>query len=201
MIFTSSLPIESRHEIVDMGDLSIVIGDPSRLRFAPGSTITIHSWGRFPFSSMEFMFNECDVTLCKGSPVFAPGCSLKGTFFRCANFNQMFMWNVSNVTNMSFMFYGCRSFSRMLLWDTSNVTDMSYMFDGCNSLKWPTNMDTSNVKSMVRMFAGCSSMVEMPVFDTSKVTDMRDMLLGCDKELSISYLSENEPLYDSHPGY
>ena len=59
------------------------------------------------------------------------------------SFNQdISNWNVSNVTNMSYMFYECKklkydkSFDK---WNVSNVTDMESMFKGCNKLyyKYP----------------------------------------------------------------
>ena len=155
MIFTSSHPILSDHEIKTIDGLSHVVGDPSELRFRP-SSVTIHSWGRFPFSSMERMFKLCDVEiLCDESPVFAPGCSLWEMFSGCLNFNQNLPWETSNVADMSFMFYNCLAFNQLLVWDTSNVTDMGYMFAWCGSLTRFPDWNTANAAGVREMFIGC----------------------------------------------
>ena len=42
------------------------------------------------------------------------------------------MWDVSNVTDMSWMFWGAESFDGDISeWDVSNVTDMDGIFDDC----------------------------------------------------------------------
>ena len=182
MIFTSSHPIVSNHTIEVIGGLSHVVGDPSGLRFALGSMVTIRSWGSEPFSSMEFMFEDCEVTLCGESPVFAPRCSLKGMFRSCSRFNEDISgWNTSNVTNMRSMFMYCGSFNQNLPWDTSNVINMSHMFFGCTSFNQNLHWDTSRVAVMSHMFFGCTRFNQNLVWDTSKVTTMREMLLGCSR--------------------
>ena len=52
--------------------------------------------------------------------------------FRLRDFNQPIgNWDVSNVTDMSFMFASTSSFNQPIEnWDVSNVTDMSGMFEG-----------------------------------------------------------------------
>ena len=181
MIFESSLPIFSDHTIEVTNGLSRVIGDPSGVRFPRGSTVTIHSWGSSPFSSMEFMFEECEVTiLCDESPVFSPGCSLKGMFRWCANFNHdISHWDTSNITNMRGMFDDCGRFNHDLRWNTSNVTDMSYMLAGCTRFNQNLRWNTSKVTDMSYMFFGCRSFSRNLQWDTSKVTDMRHMFHGC----------------------
>ena len=181
MIFASSLPIVSAHAIEVIGELSHVVGDPSGLQFAGGSTVTIHSWGTFPFSSMESMFRSCDVKiLCDESPVFAPDCSLMGMFHGCRRFNQDLRWDTSNVSSMKFMFYGCRSFNQNLLWNVSNVIDMDCMFADCGSFDQDlSHWDTSKVTDMSHMFLCCRSFNQNLCWDTSKVTNMRFMFYGC----------------------
>ena len=186
MIFTSSRPIESAHAIEVIGELSHVIGDPSGLRFECNSTVTIHSWGTFPFSSMKSMFRSCDVKiLCDESPVFAPGCTLRGMF--CfSNINQNLRWDTSEVTDMSSMFLCCSDLNQIFLWNTSKVTDMSHMFAGCESLNQGLHFDTSKVTDMRAMFYGCKSFDQGLHFDTSKVTDMSNMFHGCAASAGIS---------------
>ena len=179
MFFTSSRPIASGHKIETIGELSHVVGDPSGLWFAVGSTVIIHSWGKVPFSSMERMFDGCDVKiLCDESPVFAPGCTLRGMF--CfSNINQNLRWDTSEVTDMSSMFLCCSDLNQIFLWNTSKVTDMSDMFARCEILNQGLHFDTSKVTDMRAMFVECTSFDQGLHFDTSKVTDMSHMFRGC----------------------
>lgn len=71
-------------------------------------------------------------------------------------------WNVSKVTNMSWMFFGCSSLVALDVsyWDTSNVESACLMFRNCSSL---TALDLSNwnisaIKDITGMFSGCSSL-------------------------------------------
>ena len=44
-------------------------------------------------------------------------------------------WNVSNITDMSYMFCHCEKFNQDISkWNVSNVQNMSYMFDCCKKL-------------------------------------------------------------------
>ena len=69
-------------------------------------------------------------------------------------------WDVSNVTDMSFMFADCTQFNGDLsVWDVSNVTDMSFMFKNCQKLK--CNLSSWDVRKDVNtkfMFDGCDKM-------------------------------------------
>ena len=66
-------------------------------------------------------------------------------------------WNVSSVTDMSWMFLDCKFFNQDISkWDVSKVSNMSYMFYGCASF----NQDISkwnvyNVKHHDYMFEKC----------------------------------------------
>jgi surface protein len=89
-------------------------------------------------------------------------------FHRAKTFNQPIGdWDTSNVTKMNYMFYGAEAFNQPIGdWDTSNVTDMSYMF-------------SSNVTDMSYMFYGAKAF-NQPIgeWDTSNVTDMSYMFFG-----------------------
>ena len=71
-------------------------------------------------------------------------------------------------------------------WDVSNVTNMSYMFYACNTLKsvgYISDWDVSNIKSMCGMFYACDeleSVVDISKWDVSNVTDMSNMFCGCE---------------------
>ena len=75
------------------------------------------------------------------------------------DFSGIEKWNVSNVTDMSFLFGNCENFNQDISnWDVSNVKDMSYMFKGCKKFnqdisKW----DTSRAIDMQEMFNGCTN--------------------------------------------
>ena len=68
-------------------------------------------------------------------------------------------WDVSNVTNMSYMFYGCSNFNCDLSkWDVHNGFDITRMFFACKSFNQNiSDWDISNVKSMESMFEGCEN--------------------------------------------
>ena len=68
-------------------------------------------------------------------------------------------WDVSGVTDMSYMFHGARSFNQPLnKWNVSNVTNMGWMFYYAKSFNQPLNSwDVSNVQSMINMFDGAIS--------------------------------------------
>ena len=100
-------------------------------------------------------------------------------FVRMENFNENISnWNVANVTNMTRMFYGASSFNQDIGgWETDNVTDMSYMFSGASSFNQHLNgWETSNVTDMSNMFSGATSYNKsMSRWDVAKVTDMSRM--------------------------
>ena len=69
----------------------------------------------------------------------------------------MFLWDVSNVTDMIYMFYRCEAFNQDISgWDVSNVTDMSYMFAWCENFNQDiSSWDVSNVKYFTNIFYNC----------------------------------------------
>ena len=76
--------------------------------------------------------------------------------FKDSKFNgDISKWDVSNVTNMSYMFAYADSFNQSISkWNTSRVTDMYRMFCGASSFnqsldKW----NTSKVKDMRYIFS------------------------------------------------
>ena len=67
-------------------------------------------------------------------------------------------WDVSNVTDMSWMFCQCENFNQDISnWDVSNVKNTSSMFYKCKSFNQDiSNLDFSNVNDMSYMFYYCS---------------------------------------------
>ena len=78
--------------------------------------------------------------------------------FQNPDFNgHISQWDVSNVTNMSYMFYRCKSFSQDISnWDVSKVISMWGMFYGCKDFNQDiSSWDVSKVKDMKYMFDYC----------------------------------------------
>jgi len=129
------------------------------------------------------------------------------------NFNaDISKWDVSNVTDMSYMFFGADSFKQDISsWNVSKVTDMSYMFKGFGvpsrffgdiSVKQKDYIkdltkdigeigrwDVSNVTNMRRMFSGTVYNPDISNWDVSNVIDMSYMF-------SISIFNQNISNWD-----
>ena len=66
-------------------------------------------------------------------------------------------------------------------WNVTLVTDMSYLFSRMKKFNAPIDQwNTSEVTNMDRMFAAASSFNQPITMDTSKVTDMEDMFKYAD---------------------
>ena len=92
-------------------------------------------------------------------------------------------WDVSGVTDMSYMFLDAGSFNSDLTpWDVSNVADMSQMFAYAGSFNGDlSTWDVSGVAGMSQMFAYAGSFNgDLSMWDVSGVTDMGDMFDGAD---------------------
>ena len=82
-------------------------------------------------------------------------------FFDCEELKSvgdLSSWDVSNVTDMSFMFRDCNCLNPdVSSWDVSNVTDMSSMFYRCKKFNQDiSSWNISNVTDMHCMFFGCA---------------------------------------------
>jgi surface protein len=73
-------------------------------------SIDFQKWNISNVTSMENLFNKCEV--------------IKG----------ISEWDVSNVKDMSGMFSGCNNIPDISKWDVSNVKDMNHLFSGCNNI-------------------------------------------------------------------
>ena len=115
------------------------------------------------------------------------------------NFNaDISKWDVSNVTDMSYMFFGADSFKQDISsWNVSKVTDMSYMFKGFGVISDSSSSlsvkqkdyikdltkdrgeigrwDVSNVANMRSMFSGAPYNPDISNWDVSNVIDMSYM--------------------------
>jgi surface protein len=97
-------------------------------------------------------------------------------------FNQTIgSWNVSNVTDMNSMFYNATAFNQPIeSWNVSNVTNMNSMFWFATSFNQPiASWDVSNVMEMMGMFWGATSF-NQPIgsWNVGRVTYMYGMFNG-----------------------
>ena len=103
-------------------------------------------------------------------------------FNSAQNFNQpLNNWNVSNVTVMVRMFMDAQMFNQPLdNWDVSNVTDMSYMFSNAQEFNQPLdNWNVSNVTNMDTMFSDNPNFNQpLNNWDVSNVTNMSYMFFN-----------------------
>ncbi len=88
-------------------------------------------------------------------------------------------WDVSSVTDMSFMFSGSSFNQPIGDWDVSSVTDMSFMFSGSSFNQPIGDWDVSSVTDMNSMFSN-KSQFDQPIgdWDVSSVTNMSSMFSG-----------------------
>ena len=105
----------------------------------------------------------------------------KVTFFFSKFNSDISKWNVSNVTDMSWMFYGASQFnSDLSRWNVSNVTNMRYMF--MESLQFNSDLsrwNVSNVTDMGWMFYRASQFnSDLSQWDISNVTNLHFMFYG-----------------------
>jgi len=89
-------------------------------------------------------------------------------------------WDVSNVTDMSFVFNQTNFTGDLSSWDVSNVTDMSYMFIGADNFNSDlSSWDVSNVTDMSNMFYSSDNFnSDLSSWDVSNVTNMNGMFSG-----------------------
>jgi surface protein len=99
------------------------------------------------------------------------------------NFNESLNnWNVSNVTTMRSMFAGCYNFNSPLnKWNVSRVTNMDSMFSRCYSFNQSlNNWNVSNVTNMDGMFQMCPNFnQQLNNWNVSNVTNMDSMFYAC----------------------
>ncbi|MEP2608760.1 MAG: LamG-like jellyroll fold domain-containing protein, partial [Cyclobacteriaceae bacterium] len=143
--------------------------------------MTIEQWGDIAWESMQQAFMGCsNLDMAATDYPDLSGVTNMSQMFRATgmSFSGDFSgWDVSNVTNISFMFSGSQFDGNIDSWDVSNVTDMSYLFyvnpvfNG-NISGWVT----SSVVNMSRAFSHTSVFNQnIGGWDVSNVTQMEGM--------------------------
>ena len=127
------------------------------------SAINLSSWNTQSATTMESMFqNQVNIV----------------------GISQSF--NMSNVTNTSYMFTSCQSMTNLAVsgWNVGNVTNMYRMFDDCTSLASPlvvNNWNVGKVQNMSEVFRKCSSLTYLSLnnWNVSNVTTFERLFSGC----------------------
>ena len=92
-----------------------------------------------------------------------------------ARYGHISHWDVSAVTNMSYMFHDATEFNGDLSsWDVSAVTNMEYMFKDATAFNVDlSSWDVSAVTNMCNMFDGATAFNgDLSSWDVSRVTNM-----------------------------
>ena len=104
-----------------------------------------------------------------------------GDCSRSIYFGPIGEWDVSGVTEMTYVFAGTPSFNADISnWNVERVTDMSTMFHGATSFdadisKW----NVSSVTNTLWMFYGATSFnADISNWNMARVTDTRTCLVG-----------------------
>ena len=110
--------------------------------------------------------------------------NLSGMFAECEKFvEDVSLWKVDNVENMSSLFDICKSYNGKGLekWNVSNVKDMSCMFRSNNKNEVDLkDWDVSNVENMSYMFADCSDIkTDFSHWKTGACKNFRRMFSNC----------------------
>ena len=101
---------------------------------------------------------------------------------KCENlYGKIKEWDMSSVTDMSYIFYNALSFNQDISnWDVSSVTNMRGMFCGAEAFNRNiSNWDVSSVTDMYGMFWNAKAFnQDISNWDVSSVTNMNNMFLN-----------------------
>jgi surface protein len=153
-------------------------GEGDRLKL-----LEVSNWGTIPWTTMLRAFYNCSNLKISATdmPDLTQLDNLFAMFRGCSQIEQIPYiqnWDVSKVTNMSYLFSEATLFNQPLNnWDVSNVTNMSHIFFDASLFNQPlNNWDVSNVTNMSNMFY-LASAFNQPInnWDVRNVTNMYGM--------------------------
>ena len=156
--------------------------------------LSVQEWGCLRLGTENCNFGNCsNLTLNSVIDVLnlTGTNNLYGLFHGCTSLttiNKFNSWNLSNITNTSYMFFGSILFNQNIgAWNVSIVSDMKAMFstrgkttmifnNGSNASI--NNWNTSSVTDMSYMFKQCDFNQPIGSWNTLLVTTMRAMFLS-----------------------
>jgi surface protein len=148
--------------------------------------LSVTSWGDFELiGNLGRQFYGCtNLDLASVSDVLNFGnctnCEYMFDSYQFATINNINSWNLSNVTNMTFMFNNSLFNQDLSSWNVGSVTNMSNMFE--SALAFNGNISTWNVSSvqtMNSMFRGATSFNQsLNSWNVGSVTTMGNMFFS-----------------------
>ena len=186
--YNSKADVNIKHKYARSGKYIVhIFGDITNISFnSVFGLVEVSQWGNLRLFSGDRVFNSCvnlDIT-ANDQLNLRYTKTMYGMFSNCCKlfYCDLSKWDVSNVTNMSYMFDNCPLFCADLSkWNVSNVVNMRYMFSKCyvfnaDLSKW----DVSKVTDMTRMFYSCRSFnSDLSRWDISNVKYSIYMFYGC----------------------
>lgn len=139
----------------------------------PQKFINISRWGpdfNLGANLQQHFYNCVNLTITAPDALNLVGTkNLHETFGSCVgltNVPSFNLWDVSQVTNMSYMFQNCQQFNTNIgNWDVSNVENMSFMFYNCynfNNGGSPSigNWSSTKCTNFSNMFEQCTGLLQ-----------------------------------------
>lgn len=149
--------------------------------FSGAALIEVKKWPTKVITGVSF-YSTGGCTSLTTVPTYLPPAwtSLASMFQGCTSFNQdVSMWDVTGILDMSNMFNGATAFAQPLRWwDVRSVTNMANMFASAASFNHALNdWNTISVKNMSGMFSSPTCIFNQPIgnWDMSSVQDIRSM--------------------------
>ncbi|MEQ1732112.1 MAG: BspA family leucine-rich repeat surface protein [Bacteroidia bacterium] len=182
--FSTSVILPINILVGDTVTLSIDATDFKYIQIKNDSNlIDIAHWGNTHWISMEGSFyNNINLQISATDvPDLTGATSLKSMFNSCTSLNSpanINSWDVSNITNTTWMFWGATNFNQPLNnWNTANFKNMSGMFGYASTFNQPlNNWNTSNVTNMDGMFKEATNFNQpLNSWNINKVTDISSM--------------------------
>ena len=109
-------------------------------------------------------------------------CNLVSTnamFLECHILEEVPVFDMSHVTDLSWMFTGCKAITIAPYLELPVATQMDAVFKGCESLDFVAGFDTPSVTSFSRTFQDCINLERYPDVNIPNVSNFNNCFLGC----------------------